>query len=216
MDDFYLWLDDILSPAAIVSFTFSCSFFVSVFFVLFLLLLISDYLRHCSMKTLQPIVTLDGCLIDVCSSSFKLQSITTSSFPAFPSYISGVQHFGWDVCVCDYFRSNHWGSHIPSSWVVHAGCVFVAGIHPSRTWMSGSLESVQWNACEHRLDLGFLLSSESVLGKWSQIPCYLQGKNSLYQKNSPLRSIKYMLSSAVPFSLPVDPLILWLSQANCW
>ena len=32
--------------------------------------------------------------------------------------------------------------------------VFVAGIHPSRTCMSGSLESVRWNACVHRLDLG--------------------------------------------------------------
>ena len=38
--------------------------------------------------------------------------------------------------------------------MVHTGCVFVAGIHPSRTWMSGSLESVWWNACVHRLDLG--------------------------------------------------------------
>ena len=28
----------------------------------------------------------------------------------------------------------------------HAGCVSVAGIHLSRTWMSGSLESVRWNA----------------------------------------------------------------------
>ena len=38
--------------------------------------------------------------------------------------------------------------------MVHAEYVFVAGIHPSRTWMSGSFESVQWNACVHRLDLG--------------------------------------------------------------
>ena len=36
---------------------------------------------------------------------------------------------------------------MPSSWMVHAGCVFVAGIHPSRTGMSGSFESKQWNAC---------------------------------------------------------------------
>ena len=28
---------------------------------------------------------------------------------------------------------NHRGSHIPSLWMVHAGGVFVAGIHPSRT-----------------------------------------------------------------------------------
>ena len=38
--------------------------------------------------------------------------------------------------------------------MVHAGCVFVASIHPSRTWMSGSFESMQWNACVLRLDLG--------------------------------------------------------------
>ena len=31
--------------------------------------------------------------------------------------------------------------------MVHAGSVFAAGIHPSRTWTSGSLESVRWNAC---------------------------------------------------------------------
>ena len=38
--------------------------------------------------------------------------------------------------------------------MVRAGCVSVAGIHPSRTWTSGSFESVRWNACVHRLDLG--------------------------------------------------------------
>ena len=26
------------------------------------------------------------------------------------------------------FLSNHRGSHIPFSWMVHAGCVFVAGL----------------------------------------------------------------------------------------
>ena len=53
-----------------------------------------------------------------------------------------------------FFSSNHRGSHIPSSWMVHAGCVFVASTHPPRTRMSGSIESVLWNACVHRLDLG--------------------------------------------------------------
>ena len=38
--------------------------------------------------------------------------------------------------------------------MLHTGCVFVAGIHPSRTWISGSFESLRWNACVHRLDLG--------------------------------------------------------------
>ena len=38
-------------------------------------------------------------------------------------------------------------------WCV-LGVFFVAGIHPSRTWTSGSFGSVRWNACVHRLDLG--------------------------------------------------------------
>ena len=38
--------------------------------------------------------------------------------------------------------------------MVHAGCVFVAGIHPSRTLMSGSFESVRLNGCAHRRKFG--------------------------------------------------------------
>ena len=41
--------------------------------------------------------------------------------------------------------------------MVHAGCTFVTGIHPSRTWMSGSLESVRWDTCVHRLELGLYI-----------------------------------------------------------
>ena len=37
--------------------------------------------------------------------------------------------------------------------MVHAERVFVAGIHPSKTQMSGSFESVRWNACAYRKDL---------------------------------------------------------------
>ena len=33
--------------------------------------------------------------------------------------------------------------------MLHAEFVFVASIHPSRTWMLGCFESVQWNACVH-------------------------------------------------------------------
>ena len=40
-------------------------------------------------------------------------------------------HFGWDFCVCDH----HLVQPLRSLWMVHAGCVFVAGIHPSRTWI---------------------------------------------------------------------------------
>ena len=77
------------------------------------------------------------------------------SFFCVPSYIFGVHQFGWDFCICDRFFNPTRGSHIPSSWMVHAGCVFVAGIHPSKTWMSGSLESMRWNVSVHRLGLGF-------------------------------------------------------------
>ena len=37
--------------------------------------------------------------------------------------------------------------------MVHDGYIFVAGIHPSRTWMSGSFEFVRWDAHLYRLDL---------------------------------------------------------------
>ena len=42
--------------------------------------------------------------------------------------------------------------------------VFVAGIHPSRTWTSGSFESVWRNACVHRLDLGLYSHPKEFLG----------------------------------------------------
>ena len=69
--------------------------------------------------------------------------------------------------------------------MVRAGCVFVAGIHPSRTWTSGSFESVRWNACVLRLDLGLYSHPKEFWGEWSLNPCWLQGKNPLYQKMSP-------------------------------
>ena len=70
--------------------------------------------------------------------------------------------------------------------MLHAGCVFVAGIHPSRTWMSGSFKSMQWSAHVHRLD--FILSSERVLGE-SQLMLTPREK-SPYRKNCPQRRIR--------------------------
>ena len=49
--------------------------------------------------------------------------------------------------------------------MVHDGCVFVASIHPSRTWMSGSFESVRWNACMHRVDLGLYSQPKEINSK---------------------------------------------------
>ena len=41
--------------------------------------------------------------------------------------------FGEMFAYVTILKSNPGGNHIPSSWIVHVGCVFVAGIHPSRT-----------------------------------------------------------------------------------
>ena len=76
--------------------------------------------------------------------------------------------------------------------MVHARCIFVASIHPSRTWMLGSFESMQWNACVHRLDLGLYSHLKDLGGEWSRKPCLLQGKYPLYQKTFPQRMIEPM------------------------
>ena len=50
---------------------------------------------------------------------------------------------------------------------LHGWCmvdVFVAGIHPYRTWTPGSFESVRWNACVHRLDLGLYSDPKEFWG----------------------------------------------------
>ena len=91
------------------------------------------------------------------------------------------------------FSSNHWGSHIPSSWMVHAGCVFVAGIHPSRTWMSGSFESVQWNACVHRLDLGLYSHPKEFWGIGVRTHVSSNGKIPYTRKKFPQRRLEPML-----------------------
>ena len=55
--------------------------------------------------------------------------------------------------------------------MVRAGCVFAAGIHPSRTWTSGSFESVRWNACVHKLDLGLYSHPKEFWGNgvWTHV-----------------------------------------------
>ena len=112
-------------------------------------------------------------------------------FFAFPA-VSWVHHFWWDFCVCDrfffsfflfFFFFDHRGSYIPSLWMVHAWCVLVASIDPSGTWMSRSFESVWWNACVHRLDLGLYSHPKEFLGDgvrtvrgWSQNHVNSEGK----------------------------------------
>ena len=48
---------------------------------------------------------------------------------AFPAISPGVIILGEIFAYMTVFQSNHRGSHIPSSWIVHAGCVFIVGLH---------------------------------------------------------------------------------------
>ena len=73
--------------------------------------------------------------------------------------------------------------------MVHAGCVFVAGIHPPRTGMSGSFEFVQWNACVHRLDLSLYSHPKEFLGNEIRTHVNSKRKNLVYRKNSAQRRI---------------------------
>ena len=93
-------------------------------------------------------------------------------FFAFPSYISGVHHF-WVrfLRMCPFFNPTiKVVTFRLRGWCV-LGVFFVAGIHPSRTWTSGSLESMPWSACVHRLDLGLYSHPKEFLGEWSWNPC---------------------------------------------
>ena len=75
-----------------------------------------------------------------------LKSLVSSSSPAIPVRPLGFIILGEIFAYLTVFQSNRKGSHILSSRMVHAGCVVLADIHQSRTWMSGLYESMQWNA----------------------------------------------------------------------
>ena len=95
-------------------------------------------------------------------------------FCAFPSYISGVHHF-WVrfLRMWPFFFFNPTIKVVTfrlRGWCV-LGVFFVAGIHTSRTWMSGSFESVRWNVCMHRLDLGLYSHPKEFWGNgvWTHV-----------------------------------------------
>ena len=69
--------------------------------------------------------------------------------------------------------------------MVRAGCVFVAGIGPSRTWTSGSFESVRWNACVHRRDLGLYSHPKEFLGGMEFEPMLTPREKSPLPENVP-------------------------------
>ena len=97
-------------------------------------------------------------------------------------YILGSPFLGEIFAYVTVFQSNHWGSHIPSSWMVYAGCVFVVGNHLSRTGMSRSFESVRWNAWVHRLHLELYFHPKALLGNGVRTHINSKGKNPLYRK----------------------------------
>ena len=53
------------------------------------------------------------------------QALSSSAFPAISL---GFTIIGDILCKRSVFKSNHRGSHIPSSWMVCDGCVFVTGV----------------------------------------------------------------------------------------
>ena len=57
---------------------------------------------------------------------------SSSAFQAIPL---GFTILGEIFAYVTVIQSNHWGGLIPSLWMVHARCVFVASICLSRTWM---------------------------------------------------------------------------------
>ena len=87
-----------------------------------------------------------------------------------------------------FFKYNRSGSHIPSSWMVHAECAFVADTHP-RTWMSGSFESVRWNAFVHilliHMTTAYPVIRKSLGGMESQHMFTPREKSPLPEKISP-------------------------------
>ena len=67
---------------------------------------------------------------------------------------------------------------------MHTGCVFVAGIHSSRS--SGSFASLQWNACVHRLDLGLYSHPKEFWGNGVRTHVKSKGQNPLHREKKPL------------------------------
>ena len=75
-------------------------------------------------------------------------------------------------------------SYILFSSTMYAGCVIAIGICPSRTWMSGSFESVWWNTCVHRLDLGLYSNLKELGGNGVRSHVNSKGKSPPPEKFS--------------------------------
>ena len=89
---------------------------------------------------------------------------------------------------------------------MHTECVFVASIHLSRTWMSGSFESMWWNACVHRLYLSLYSHPKEFRG--NRIRTHVNSKVPKPQApkpdQSPTASCSYQEGCSA-----VDSSLLW-------
>ena len=111
---------------------------------------------------------------------------SSSSSSAFPSFVSGLHHFGWDFCVCDRFliqslRLSHSIFVDDACWV----CFF-----PAFTGLEHECqESMQWYVCVHRLDLKVYSHPKELRGNRIRTHVNSKGKYPLYWKN-PQRRIE--------------------------
>ena len=111
--------------------------------------------------------------------------------------------------------------------MVHAGCVLVSGIYPSRTYMSRSFESVWLNACVHRLDLGLLtlyshlkefegMEPEPLLTPRQKNPFYWQllGGHCLTQDSEPNTLVTELFRPQFSYWIPKHSLPAILQQTS--
>ena len=78
--------------------------------------------------------------------------------------VSSCISWGVGVAYVTVSYSNHRVSYIPSSWMVHTGCVFAAGIHLSRTWNVRIFWVRAMECMRVQTRPRFMLSSEGVRG----------------------------------------------------
>ena len=92
--------------------------------------------------------------------------------------------------------------------MVHAGCVFVASICPSRTRTSGSLESVWWNVCVHRLDLHLYSHQKEFWGNGNGTHTISKGKVLSSGGSEEGWTCDCITQDSQPNTLPTEPVTL--------
>ena len=97
--------------------------------------------------------------IIICVLSYISGVHHSSSASLFPAVSLGFTILGETLEYVAIPESNYRGSRIPSLWMVHAGCVFVASIHRSRPW----------NTCVLRLDSVYSLIQKNFVRMESEL-----------------------------------------------